>query len=237
MTRTRRSSRKATAEIPSARWAAYATAGAATALVGVPHAEAQIHHVTVNQVMNATLGSKTFQLTGFDLVPGAYLTFLHAFGPAGGGVAGFYFGSVGAVSAKFIGVPGTYNGLAFHYVGRLNFGDNISLGNFLPVAGRMKYGASNPLASGNGYPKSQWVGVVNGFIGLKFNVGDGTQYGWVQISMDGPKLNSYKVIDFAWADPGQTLVAGQVPEPGSLALLAFGAVGLLLWRQKRGTFA
>ena len=226
---------KPAAKIPASRWAAYATAGAATALVGAPSAEADIHYVSVNQVMNATLGSHNYQLNQFPLAHGAYLTFLHAFGPAGNGVAGFYFGTSGAVSAQFIGVPGTFNGLDFHYVGRLNFGDDIVNGNFLPNAGRMRFGASNPLASGAGYPNSQWAAVVTGYMGLKFDVGNGVQYGWARLSMDGPNLNSYTVVDYAFADPGETLVAGQVPEPGSLGLLAVGAVGLLFWRNKRNT--
>lgn len=228
---------KPAAQISATRWAAYATAGAATALVCAPSAEGDIHYMSVNQVMNATLGSHSYQLAQFPLAHGAYLTFLHAFGPMGNGVAGFYFGTSGALSAKFIGVPGTYNGLAFHYVGRLNFGDNITNGNFLPNAGRMRFGASNPLASGNGYPHSQWAAAVSGYMGVKFNVGNGVQYGWAHLTMDGPRLNSYKIIDYAWADPGESIVAGQVPEPGSLALLAVGAVGLLLWRQQRAKSA
>ena len=53
--------------------------------------------------------------------------------------------------------------------------------------------------------------------------------------MDGPRLNSFTLIDYAFTDPGETLVAGQVPEPGSLGLLALGAVGLFAWRKQRAT--
>lgn len=227
-----RSSRKANAEIPAARWLAYATAGAATAVACVPCAKADIHHVDVNQPMNGFGNNPgNYIVRQYQLEPGAYLNFLHATNSTGtGGFAGFYFGTNGALSAQFIGVAGTFGGNPYHYVGKLNFGANISLGNFLPNV----VGKYNPLATGGGYPNSQWTSIGSGYIGFRFDLGNGVQYGWAQLNMTtGPRLNAYTIIDYAYADPGETLVAGQVPEPGSLGLLAFGAVGLLLWRQKR----
>jgi hypothetical protein len=41
------------------------------------------------------------------------------------------------------------------------------------------------------------------------------------------------VLGYAFGGPGDEIVAGQVPEPGSLGLLATGAAGLLLWRRLR----
>ena len=226
--------RQKPARINSARWAAYATASAATAMACPQAAEADIHHVTVNEALDGAGHSMNAELRQFPLQPGAYLTFLQVHNTAANrGLAGFYFGTSGALSAQFIGVAGTYGGLAFHYVGKLNFGENITGGNFLPNAGRMRFGASNPLASGPGYPNSQWASITTGYMAFKFNVGGGTQYGWAQIHMNGPSTNTFTLIDYAFADPGQAIVAGQIPEPGSLGLLAAGAVGLLLWRQSR----
>jgi hypothetical protein len=80
-----------------------------------------------------------------------------------------------------------------------------------------------------------------GFVGFKFDVGNGTQYGWVRIKtiQAGPR-NQLVVEDYAWADPGESILTGQktesdsaVPDQGSLGLLALGAAGLTAWRKSR----
>jgi hypothetical protein len=225
----RRTRSQGQVRITSRRWAAYATAGAATALACSNTAEAVIHHFDVNEVFNAQNVQGSYVIKQFGLQPGAYLTFLHATGPLGGGFAGFYFGTLGALSAKFLGVAGTFNGNPYHYVSKLGLNQSIANGtNFLAnVPGKF-----DALASGSGYPNSQWVSPGTGFIGFRFDVGDGIQYGWARLDMDGARLNSYTFIDYAFADPGQTLRAGQVPESGStLGLLALGAAGLFAMRR------
>ncbi len=70
-----------------------------------------------------------------------------------------------------------------------------------------------------------------GFIGFKFNNGSGDQYGWVRIKMGQCYDNDFWLIDYAYADPGEPIRAGQtssnemvpeesnemVPDEGSLA--------------------
>lgn len=80
-----------------------------------------------------------------------------------------------------------------------------------------------------------------GFVGFKFDVGNGTQYGWIRIKtiQTGPS-NKLVVEDYAWADPGEPILTGQktesdsaAPDQGSLGLLALGAAGLAAWRKSR----
>ena len=63
------------------------------------------------------------------------------------------------------------------------------------------------------------------------------EFGWARITMDGTIANTFTLVDYAWGDPGQQIATGQIPEPGSLALLAIGAAGLLAWRRQRGKTA
>ena len=183
-------------QINSSRWAAYAAAGAATAMACVSSAEADIHYVSVNEHFSAPPPAPNFITDQFQLVPGAYLNFLHATGPNGGGVAGFYFGTSGAVSAKFVGVSGTFNGMPYHYVGKLSFGESITNQAFV---GNVP-GHYNPLASGSGYPNSQWAEEGTGFMAFKFDLGKGVQYrlganphGWSAVEQFYPhRLRLYR---------------------------------------------
>jgi MYXO-CTERM domain-containing protein len=81
-----------------------------------------------------------------------------------------------------------------------------------------------------------------GFVGFRFDSGAGLQYGWARVRMMGLPENAFKVMDYAYADPGEPIRAGQTssevneantPGQGSLGLLALGAVGVTLWRRRR----
>jgi hypothetical protein len=66
-----------------------------------------------------------------------------------------------------------------------------------------------------------------------------------------PIDHDFYLVDYAYADPGEPIRAGQmssnemvpeenddmVPEEGSLGALALGAAGLLAWRKRRSQVA
>jgi hypothetical protein len=70
-----------------------------------------------------------------------------------------------------------------------------------------------------------------GYLGFKFTDPKNsavTDYGWAEIA-EGANQNTLTLVNAAY-DIGGTIIAGQVPEPGSLALLAAGAGCLAAWR-------
>lgn len=176
----------------------------------------------INQVVSAPPGGSAIYT--FALAPGASFNVHHIASTSG--AAGAAFCNVfGAVSAGFNGlVAGPYR-----YVSKLASGVNPA-GNPFVGGGPGGFGT---LAFAYGYQNSQWLDAGTGFVGFRFNTGGGVQYGWARLTMNGSPLNSFTMVDYAWGDVGDTILTGQIPEPGSLALLAVGAVGLLAWRKQR----
>ncbi|MBA3481405.1 MAG: PEP-CTERM sorting domain-containing protein [Pirellulales bacterium] len=74
-----------------------------------------------------------------------------------------------------------------------------------------------------------------GFIGLQFLIGADTHYGYVGYEGTAPaNTGSGRVYSLAYESvPLTPIVAGAVPEPSSLALLAAGAVGVTAYRRRR----
>jgi len=219
--------RRAVSLIPKTRWAAYATAGAASAIAGVNSAEADIHYSgALNIPLDAAPGASV--LKTFALDNGAELIFAHS--RSANSAGGAFFRIEGAaISNEFRGKA--YGG--FRYPSNLGPGVIVSAGAFVAHSGS-KFAT---LAYHGGYAHSQWLNKGTGFIGFKFSTFAGTEYGWAQLTMnEGEPGNSFTLKDFAWADSGTPIFTGEtavVPEPGTLSLLASGAVGLLLWRRQR----
>jgi hypothetical protein len=216
--------RKSAASINSSRWAAYVTAGAATAIAGVGSAEADIHY---SGAINQFFPTGSSAVGSFALDHGAVLRFVNIFtGSSAGGVA--LFRIQGAAASNM------FRGFAagnFRYPSNLGSGVNIAGGPFAAFNGN--YFAT--LAYGGGYTNSQFLNAGTGFIGFSFNDGSGVEYGWARVTMNGSPGNAFTLVDYAWGDAGTAIVTGQtaIPEPGSLGLLAVGAAGLFLWRKRR----
>jgi hypothetical protein len=239
-----RQSRRQTVTVSHSRWVAYATAGAATALAGSNFLEAGIHYSVVDRKFPGYL-DKThwFQLDQ----PGDSIYFAHDnfFSTAA-------FNITGIASAAFRGLPGTSK-YSMHLVSKFSFGQSIAAGHFTH-GGAFGGVYGGIMATGLGYCCGQWSDPGIGFVGFRFNNGAGTQYGWARVRMKGTLFgNAFKVLDFAYGDPGERITAGQGipraseddqeisddqgPDEGSLGGLALGAVGLLAWRKSRSRTA
>ena len=221
------------AVITNSRWLAYATAGAASAFSCANAVEASIHYSgIIGEYLGSSCEDKSarFQLDQ----PGDSFRLRHSlvFGCTAsyGGFA--HFGVLGRAEAAFAGFYCPSNPQV-KSVSHLNRGQLISRRPFLA----RESGLLAAFATCGG----QFDYGDVGFIGFKFNNGSGDQYGWVRLKFGGrhPIDNNFWLVDFAYADPGEPIRAGQalnndmVPEEGSLGWLALGAAGLLAWRESR----
>jgi len=231
--KTNRRSHKAS-QLSHFRWTSYAIAAGATAVAGMPTAEAEIHYS----------GDVSIKLAGFaqarlPLSNSASLSFINK--DRGSTFwQDFDFHLKGAISGS---ARGNSYGFGDIFLSALPARVNVSAGTFYPVAGGH---------SGRGVLISNWSdgqfspigGSGRGFVGFRFNTGKGTQYGWARIStrddiIDGRHHIRDLIKDYAWGDPGDAILTGQKQSIqsakansvlGSLGLLAFGAQGLEAWR-------
>lgn len=73
---------------------------------------------------------------------------------------------------------------------------------------------------------------TGGYVGFKFDIDGSTHYGWAQIDVS---LSPQEAVISGYAyesTPETGIVAGEIPEPASLALLAAGAGALGIRRQR-----
>jgi hypothetical protein len=238
----KRTHSKKPAVIPNSRWLAYATAGAASAFSSANSAEATIHYSgKIGEFIAGRCDPKSdrFQL---DQPGDSFLLRQSLVFDCSLGYGGFaHFGVRGLAGASFAGFycP-SYPQIKS--VSHLNRGQLISNRPFLAHNYGLLAGTTGRFCSGQF--GNYGHGTV-GFIGFKFNNGSGDQYGWVRVKFrDHLRIdNDFWLMDYAYADPGEPIRAGQtssnemVPEEGSLGGLALGAAGLLAWRKRRSQAA
>lgn len=245
--------RRKITSISSARWATYATAGAASALACAPSAEAEIHYsgpvkhafpgissgvssalFPLNSGTNL-LFKKFIENIGNNSIGSARLQILPPNGQPGV--------SVGSIAGNFV----QYGGF---YVSNLGSRVNVSRLDFGAYCRVTSSGSELHCFGGTigyfGKTGGHFQSPGKGFIAFTFDTGAGPQYGWARIRTDGDPTYRFILLDYAWADPGEKIQTGQkrssrqttaVPIKGSLGLLAMGGVGLLSWRRQRAQAA
>ncbi len=222
------SRRKIASSISASRWVAYTTAGAASVLGGVAASEADIVVTNVNEIFNAPGTTPANEAVGFFPLGSSGAQFgLQHVRSVSSSSATFGFAQVKGSSAQFIGP--TFG--KFAYASKLAFGANIAGG---PFAAK----SIGTLAFAGGSANSQWKTAGQGYLGFTFTDAAGKEFAWASVTANGTAANNtFTLNSYAYTTAGELLTAGEVPEPGSLALLAAGGAGLLAWRQRRARAA
>jgi hypothetical protein len=104
----------------------------------------------------------------------------------------------------------------------VSVGDVIGPGGFIPTDTSLN---------------SALTGVEDAYLGISVFEGDETHYGWVHFSVPNRAETEFVIHGFGYNDEaGASIRAGQttdIPEPGTLALLAAGAVGVAAGSARR----
>jgi hypothetical protein len=230
-----RSRNTKSASINSSRWLAYATAGAASAFAGANSADATIHYSGIVRIYSGSeLRTTSFRIpldqAGDSFRMRRYISIFTS-------SAFDHFGVQGLADAGFAG---------FYCPERRRIASMSKLGRGAFISARPFLGRQSGLIYSNFTCGGQFAQGEVGFVGFKFNNGSGDQYGWARIKM-GRLRGDFWLVDYAYADPGESIKAGQtssnemvseggndmVPAEGSLGWLALGAMGLLAWRKRR----
>ena len=212
--------------LSNSRWLAYATAGIASGFGLASAAEGEIHYSGLVNVTMQDIRSATFPLIG-----SASLHFYIYDSGSAYVLAGFWITGAESASAR----------VDRGQVADIKRESPVSLGPFISVGTR----STHNIRTLYGF-YSNFARHGGGFVGFRFNIGKGIQYGWarLKVSEAPPFVFRFIIKDYAWGDAGEPISAGQrksfeekvnlIPNVGSLGLLALGAGGLEAWRDARG---
>ena len=147
-----------------------------------------------------------------------------------------YGGKVNSGSFAAVGFQSTTNGngTSVAYVLKLSAGATIGSGSPTFNGGNSTFDALPPKGTNSGF----WKAGDTGYVALQFSGPTNVEYGWAQLTLnnlDGSGSGVFTLRGFAVQTDGTPILAGQVPEPGTVALLVAGAagVGVLRSRQRR----
>jgi PEP-CTERM motif len=146
----------------------------------------------------------------------------------------YVFGTVNYEGASMPFVAGKLQGFksgSLYYVSALSAGAPINAGTIGPTFyGSMAYGAANPNAEFNT--------ASNAYFGFGFPSGSNFFYGWVRVGIN-QAAGTFLIKDWAYEKSSDVgiLAGASTPEPGTLGMLAAGAVGVLALRRRRAATA
>lgn len=208
--------------------AVLAAAGVGAGMVSAPQtAEAAIVH---NAAANLTIASTT---------NGLYLNVVNYPAPgsinepgntAGGTVPGWDINPWGSGTALNYFNPSAPAGGV--YVQRTGGGATANLPAGTLIDGASLYGGSAAATTG---ATPHLLNSDQNLIGFRFQdeTAQCVKYGWFRVSLSGTLAAQPRtLVEYAYENECGVGIAAGVPEPGSLALLAMGAAGMLIRRRK-----